>query len=106
MPPGWAPGCGCRSGSTRSTCSCRTSPGPKLYYGGARLEAYYPISAIADGQGLNITVTSYLDRMFFGLLACRELVPDVDKLAGYLEDELQLLLEAVGASSPSSPPPS
>jgi WS/DGAT/MGAT family acyltransferase len=75
-------------------------PGPNvpLYYAGAKLLAYYPMSAIADGQGLNITVISYLGRMFFGLIACRELVPDVDKMAGYLEDELQVLLEAVGAS--------
>ncbi len=78
-------------------------PGPKvpLYYGGAKMLAYYPMSAIADGQGLNITVISYLGRMFFGLLACRELVPDVDKLAGYLDDELQLLREAVGAAAAS-----
>ena len=35
-------------------------PGPNipLYYAGARLLAYYPLSAIADGQGLNITVMS------------------------------------------------
>jgi diacylglycerol O-acyltransferase / wax synthase len=33
-------------------------PGPTvdLYMCGARLEAVYPLSAIADGKGLNITV--------------------------------------------------
>ncbi len=69
-------------------------PGPavELYFAGAKLVAYYPLSAIADGQGLNITVISYRDRMFFGLVACRELVPDVDLIAGYLRDELDRLL--------------
>jgi WS/DGAT/MGAT family acyltransferase len=68
-------------------------PGPNvpLYYAGATLLACYPLSAISDGQGLNITVMSYRDQMFFGLIACRELVPDVDRLAGYVQDELAVL---------------
>ena len=72
-------------------------PGPSrpLYYAGARLLAYYPLSAIADGQGLNITVMSYDDGMHFGLIADRELVPDVDRMAGYLADELDELKKAL-----------
>ncbi len=75
-------------------------PGPPipLYYAGARLMAYYPLSAIADGQGLNITVMSYEDGMHFGLIADRELVPDLDRLAGYLVDELDELKKDVGAT--------
>ncbi len=38
------------------------------------------MSTIVDGQGLNITVQSYLDTLDFGLVACRELVPDLDHL--------------------------
>ncbi len=74
-------------------------PGPNLplYYAGARLLAYYPLSAIADGQGLNITVMSYEQGMHFGLIACRELVPDLDTMAGALADELDQLVQAVGA---------
>ena len=72
-------------------------PGPnvRLYYAGAELLAYYPLSAIADGQGLNITVMSLGEGMHFGLVACRELVPDLDRLAGYLVDELEALTKAV-----------
>ena len=72
-------------------------PGPnvRLYYAGAELLAYYPLSAIADGQGLNITVMSLGEGMHFGLVACRELVPDLDRLAGYLVDELEALTQAV-----------
>jgi diacylglycerol O-acyltransferase / wax synthase len=72
-------------------------PGPNvpLYYAGAKLVAYYPLSAITDGQGLNITVMSYQNQMFFGLTACRELVPDVDRLAGYVIDEAAVLSRAL-----------
>jgi len=72
-------------------------PGPKvpLYYAGAKLVAYYPLSAISHGQGLNITVMSYGDGMHFGLIACRELVPDLEELADHLVTELQVLLELV-----------
>src|SRR5207248_7699505 len=61
-------------------------PGPNvpLYYAGARLLAYYPLSAIADGQGLNITVMSYGGQLHFGLIADRDLVPDLDDLAAHL----------------------
>src|SRR4051795_12708710 len=71
-------------------------PGPNipLYYAGARLEAYYPLSAITDGQGLNITVMSYGGKLHFGLIADRYLVPDLDRMAGYLADELTELTKA------------
>jgi len=72
-------------------------PGPNvpLYYAGAELLAYYPLSAITDGQGLNITAMSYRDTLFFGVIACRELVPDVDRLTAYLEEELRVLTDSI-----------
>ena len=71
-------------------------PGPNipLYYAGAKLLAYYPLSAIADGQGLNITVMSYGGELHFGLIADRDLVPDLDRMASYLADELAALTSA------------
>ena len=71
-------------------------PGPDVqaYMGGAKLEAIYPVSVILDGQGLNITVQGYRGQLNFGLLADREMVPDVDRLATYLIDELDLLIAA------------
>ena len=71
-------------------------PGPNVpvYLCGARLLANYPVSVVTDGQGLNITLVGYLGQLHFGLVACRELVPDIDVLAGYLIDELALLAEA------------
>jgi hypothetical protein len=74
-------------------------PGPNVpvYLCGAQLLAHYPVSVITDGQGLNITLVGYLGRLHFGLVSCRELVPDLDNLAGYLADELELLLKAAAA---------
>jgi diacylglycerol O-acyltransferase / wax synthase len=71
-------------------------PGPNVpaYLCGARLIAHYPVSVVTDGQGLNITLVGYLGQLHFGLISCRELVPDIDVLAGYLTDELALLLTA------------
>jgi len=71
-------------------------PGPNVpaYLCGARMIAHYPVSVVTDGQGLNITLVGYLGQLHFGLVACRELVPDIDVLAGYLVDELAVLAEA------------
>jgi WS/DGAT/MGAT family acyltransferase len=71
-------------------------PGPNVpvYLCGAKLLAHYPVSVITDGQGLNITLVGYLGQLHFGLVSCRELVTDIDTLAGYLVDELELLLKA------------
>ena len=48
-------------------------PGPRqpLWMRGARLDAFYPLSIPTVGQALNITVTSYVDSMEFGLTGCR-----------------------------------
>jgi WS/DGAT/MGAT family acyltransferase len=71
-------------------------PGPNVpvYLCGARVIAHYPVSVVTDGQGLNITLVGYLGQLHFGLISSRELIPDIDKLAGYLVDELALLVEA------------
>jgi WS/DGAT/MGAT family acyltransferase len=71
-------------------------PGPReaLYCGGARMESWYPVSAVADGQGLNITVMSYRDHLDFGLIACRELVPDVWHFPDLFREALEELVKA------------
>jgi diacylglycerol O-acyltransferase / wax synthase len=61
---------------------------------------YYPVSTILDGQGLNITVQSYLDSLDFGLVACRELVPDLGTLVDAIVDDLDELAKAAGIDLP------
>ena len=84
-------------------------PGPRqpLYFEGAKLEAYIPVSTITDGIGLNITVHSYGDRMDFGLIADRDLVPDLWHLADLHIAQLEKLFAASGAewAVPQPPPP-
>jgi WS/DGAT/MGAT family acyltransferase len=80
-------------------------PGPRspLYLDAARMLHYYPVSTIVDGQGLNITVQSYLDTLDWGLVAARELVPDLEVLADLLIEEIANLAQAVGAQLPAAP---
>jgi WS/DGAT/MGAT family acyltransferase len=71
-------------------------PGPRtpLYLAGATVLGYYPVSVVADGLGLNMTVQSYLDHLDFGLVSDRELVPDLWDLLGYLQDAITELHDA------------
>jgi WS/DGAT/MGAT family acyltransferase len=62
-----------------------------LYCAGALMRAHFPVSTITDGLVLNITVFSYRDQLNVGLVADRDLVPNLDGLAAALEEELDLL---------------
>jgi len=72
-------------------------PGPRrpLYWNGARLDGLYPLSVLLDGQALNITCTSYSSELAFGLTGDRRTVPHLQRLLGYLDDELVDLERAV-----------
>jgi diacylglycerol O-acyltransferase / wax synthase len=71
-------------------------PGPDvpLWCAGSRLVALYPVGPLADGAGLNITVTSYTGTLYFGLLGCRAIVPEVDRVAHHLTDALGELVKS------------
>lgn len=73
-------------------------PGPRqpLYLRGARMLHYIPVNTIGDGAGLSITVQSYCDVLDFGLVADRDLVPDLWELCHLCVDELDVLAAAVG----------
>ncbi len=73
-------------------------PGPAtpLYSAGAQLKHFYPVSALADGQGLNMTVQSYNGNLDFGFIACRDLVPDLWSMTDMLQASMQELLDAAG----------
>ena len=73
-------------------------PGPQfpLYSGGAEMLTYIPVSAIADTQGLNVTIMSYNGRCDFGLVACRDAVPDLWDLCHMLEGALDELKDVAG----------
>ncbi|MHA3096940.1 WS/DGAT/MGAT family O-acyltransferase [Acinetobacter brisouii] len=78
-------------------------PGPRepLYWNGAKLEALYPASVVFDGQALNITLTSYLDKLEVGIVACRNTLPKVQSLLMLLEQEIQNYERHLGTVSVS-----
>jgi WS/DGAT/MGAT family acyltransferase len=81
-------------------------PGPQLplYIAGAKVEGIYPVSAVTDmSGGLNITLFSYNGSLDFGLIACREMLPDVWNLIGYLQDAMAEMVALVPGGSESGP---
>jgi diacylglycerol O-acyltransferase / wax synthase len=82
-------------------------PGPRkpLYAAGAQLQHYFPVSVITEGQGLNITVQSYLDQLDFGLVCCPELVPDVYAMLDAILAEIDALARLAGVETEVSANP-
>ncbi len=78
------------------------SPVP-VYFAGAKVVSYYPVSIPGHGMALNVTVQSYNGRMDYGVIACRRAVPDVTELADYLLSEHQALLELAKAHAVAAP---
>jgi diacylglycerol O-acyltransferase len=74
-------------------------PGPPVpvYSAGAKLVATYPLGPLLVGCGLNITVFSYVDHVNVGLVACPDLVDDVEVIAQALPTALH---DLIGGTSP------
>ncbi len=74
-------------------------PGPRtpLEIAGARLASIYSMGPILEGIGLNITVWSYTGSLNFGIVSCRELMPDLWRLTDYIHDALEELKKAVAS---------
>ncbi len=65
-----------------------------LYLNGAPLVGAYPISAIAVGVGLNVTMISSNDRMDFGFVGNGASLHELPTLAGHVEEAWQELRES------------
>ncbi|MBV8159941.1 MAG: wax ester/triacylglycerol synthase family O-acyltransferase [Acidimicrobiia bacterium] len=78
-------------------------PGPTapLDIAGARLVSIYSMGPILEGIGLNITVWSYCGSLNFGIVSCRELMPDLWRLTDYIQDALEELKKAVASEGES-----
>jgi diacylglycerol O-acyltransferase len=82
-------------------------PGPRepLYCAGAKLMAYYPVSTIVDGVGLNITVLSYRDHLDIGIIGDRDQLDDawamLDGLRAALAEFHGLLSPAAASAAPA-----
>jgi hypothetical protein len=68
------------------------------YFNGAELLESYPLSIPTDGQAMNITLTSYVDQLAFGIVGCRRSVPHLQRLLDHLDVELTTLERATGVA--------
>ena len=70
-------------------------PGPQipLYAAGSDMLASYPVLPLSPGHLLAIGVTSYNEKVFFGLTADRDAINDLDVLAQCLQDALEELVD-------------
>ena len=61
-------------------------PGPRLpvYLLGAPLVDAFPVVPLSDGHALSVGMFSYVDRMFFGVHAEPDVLPDAGRLPGAL----------------------
>lgn len=89
------------AGRTPANVTISNVPGPRdlLALGDAPVRHYVPVSTVVDGQGLNITVQSYRDTLDLGLVSCRELVPDLDRLADLHIEEFERLKALAAAAT-------
>jgi WS/DGAT/MGAT family acyltransferase len=69
-------------------------PGPPmpLYFAGARVARYWPLSIVQHGMGVNITVESYAGALGFGVTTASEAVHDPRRIADALVAAHQQLL--------------
>jgi diacylglycerol O-acyltransferase / wax synthase len=72
-------------------------PGPQfpLYAAGARMLEMFPVVPLSKGQAVSIGLTSYDGGVYYGLNADRDAMPDVDVLAGCIEESLAELVGTV-----------
>lgn len=80
-------------------------PGPQdqLYLAGEAVAEVYPCIPLSGRRALSIGVTSYHGKVFFGIVADRDAVPDVDVLAQCIDDALIELVESVDGRRSRAP---
>ncbi|MGH3505959.1 MAG: WS/DGAT/MGAT family O-acyltransferase [Nocardioidaceae bacterium] len=80
-------------------------PGPQfpLFAAGARMLASYPVQPLVPDHALAIGATSYDGKVFYGLHADRDAMPDLDVLAACIVEALDELVDASSSSRPRAP---
>ncbi len=84
---------------------CTNVPGPMipLYTVGHRLLAHYPLIPIAWEMGIGCGVTSYDQKLYFGLMADRQAASDVARLKEFLDQAYVELRAAAGVARSDLP---
>jgi hypothetical protein len=84
---------------------CTNVPGPMipLYSVGHLLLAHYPLVPLSMDMGIGIGVTTYNQKLFFGVMANPNAVPDIERLGQFI-DESYLDLRSAAGVQPSDVP--
>jgi hypothetical protein len=87
--------------NTVANLVCTNIPGPMIpiYSVGHLLEAHYPLVPIAWEMGVGCAVTSYNQKLYFGLIADAKAAPDVDRLGDFLRQSYVELRAAAGVTA-------
>ncbi|WP_428936005.1 wax ester/triacylglycerol synthase family O-acyltransferase [Streptomyces sp. ACT015] len=72
-------------------------PGVGLLLGGHPVTAVFPFAPLARGQSLAVAVSTYRGNVHYGLVADAAAVPDLDRLAAALTEEMAALRTACGS---------
>ncbi|MEM6620545.1 MAG: wax ester/triacylglycerol synthase family O-acyltransferase, partial [Pseudomonadota bacterium] len=86
-------------GAVNMCISNNMGPPFPMYCAGAKVTALYPVSIATHGVGLNVTVTSYMGSLDFGITCDHAAVPDVDRLADLFQGALCELKDAVAKAA-------
>jgi WS/DGAT/MGAT family acyltransferase len=75
---------------------CTNVPGPliPLWTVGHRMLAHYPLVPLAGDLGIGVGITSYDKDLYLGLMCDPDIVPDVDTIRQYVDEEFQALRRA------------
>ena len=84
---------GARCPSTWSSPTCR-DPMPPSTATAPWWNRRIPMGPITDWSAINVTVVSYRRHLAFGLVACPDVVPDIDELRDDVDAEIDALVTA------------
>jgi diacylglycerol O-acyltransferase len=84
---------------------CTNVPGPMipLYSIGHLMLAHYPMVPLSLDMGLGAGVTSYNQRLYFGLMADPTTLPDIDRLKRFVDESFLELRAAAGVTPTDLP---
>jgi WS/DGAT/MGAT family acyltransferase len=92
-----------RPSQANLTISNVVGPREELWYGKSRLAGFFSVGPVLEGIGLNVTVWSYVDRLAFGIIACRDAVPDPWELVQAIRASFEELVKAAATARRDGP---
>ncbi len=81
------------SSTSNVTVSNVHGPDDPLYFAGAKMQMFMPVSVSFEGSGLNVTGFSYAGTLWIALTCCRSMMPDPAFFTECLQLEFDALLQ-------------